>query len=389
MRTPCARILPTAVLALLAASSSAGAEAAGGGRGPFTINGWQFHERNVPKVAEAIARAPEYGVNTFIFSHGLFDHVEEFLASAERQRDILYLGSLADAQKIPWYLWVHEFDDIPERFLVKTEVDPDDPRASAAALSSSFRLGSRVDMDDPALAAYLRDRYDRLLTRCPTAAGIVLTFHESDRKLFRNSEVKSRRSVPDRIHTMTTLLHDVVRRHGKKLILRNFFYEPREMEYFAAATSRLPDDVILMSKDTVHEFHPFYPPDPQHGQAGRKLQLMEPDLGVEKAWSREGHYAQPEYIKRYLQRARDLGLAGAIGRARLLWDEPFEDTHEVNLYAFSRFMQDPEADVGEVLRDWAEKRYGKEAAPHVASALRRTEAIQHHGRWFLGQVGVN
>ena len=101
---------------------------------PFAMNGWQFHERNVPKLAEAVRKAPEYGVNFFIFSHEFFDHVEEFLNSPERQRDVLYIGSLADQQKIPWYLWAHEFDDIPERFMVKSPIRPDDPRMSAAAL---------------------------------------------------------------------------------------------------------------------------------------------------------------------------------------------------------------------------------------------------------------
>src|SRR5262245_36997244 len=116
--------------------------------GPFTMNGWQFHERDVPRLAEAIKRAPDYGVNFFIFSHGLFDHVEEFLNSEERQRDILYLGSLADQQKIGWYLWVHEFDDIPDRFRVKSQPSADDPRLSQAAITSGFHLGKRVNMDD-------------------------------------------------------------------------------------------------------------------------------------------------------------------------------------------------------------------------------------------------
>lgn len=351
---------------------------------PFKMNGWQFHERNVQKLAEAIKKAPEYGVNFFIFSHELFDHVEEFLNSPERQRDVFSIGSLADQQKIAWYLWVHEFDDIPERFRIKSQISADDPRMSVAASSSSFRLASRVNMDDPALHEYLQGRYERLLAKCPTAAGLVLTFHESDNKLFRDSEVQSRLSVPDRIYLISKLVYDVVKKHNKKLIIRNFFYEPREMDYFAQAISRLPDDIIFMSKDTTHEFHPFYPPDPMHGKVGKKLQLMEPDLGVEKAWSKEGHYAQVEYIKRYVQRARDTGMAGLVGRARLMWDHPFEDTHEINLYAFSRFMKDPDANVETVFEDWARRRYPEEAAPDVAAAMKRTEFIQHHGRWFLG-----
>jgi hypothetical protein len=351
---------------------------------PFSMNGWQFHERDVPRLAEAIKKAPDYGVNFFIFSHGLFDHVEEFLNSAERQRDVLYLGSLADQEKIAWYLWVHEFDDIPDRFRVKTQLSANDPRLSQAAVTSGFHLGSRVNMDDPALFDYLRDRYERLLAKCPTAAGLVLTLHESDNKVFRDSEVQSKLPPPERIYSVAKLVYDVVKKHNKKLILRNFFYEPREMEYFAQAIKRLPDDIIIMNKDSVHEFDPWYPPDPMHGQVGKKQQIMEPDLGVEKAWSRQGHYAQVEYIKRYMQRARDTHMIGAVGRAHFFWDHAFNDSHEINLYAFSRFMKDPDLDADTVFHDWATLHYPKEAVPYVASALKRTEFIQHHGRWFLG-----
>lgn len=351
---------------------------------PFTMNGWQFHERDVSRLAEAINKAPEYGVNFLIFSHNLFDRVDPFLSSPERQRDVLYLGSLADRKKIAWYLWVHEFNDIPDRFRVKTKLNADDPRMSSVSATSSFHLASRVNMDDPALLDYLRDRYEQLLAKCPTAAGIVLTLHESDSKLFRDSEVASKLPVPERIYLITKLVYDVAKKHNKQLILRNFFYEPKEMEYFAEAIKRLPDDIILMSKDTVHEFDPWYPPDPMHGQVGKKHQLMEPDLGVEKAWGREGHYAQVAYIKRYVERARDTHMAGAVGRMHVFWDHPFEDSHEINLYAFSRFMQDPSLDVDTVIRDWAMRRYPEEAVPYIASAMKRTEFIQHHGRWFLG-----
>jgi len=72
-----------------------------------------------------------------------------------------------------------------------------------------------------------------------------------------------------------------------------------------------------------------------------------------------------------------------VGRARLSWDHPFEDSHEVNLYAFSRFMADPDLSVDQVLNDWASKRYSQRAVPWIASAMKRTEFINHHGRWHL------
>src|SRR6185369_3918650 len=54
---------------------------AGAAGGPFAMNGWQLHDYNVPKLEEAIRRAPSYGVNFVIFSHELFRSVEGFLAS--------------------------------------------------------------------------------------------------------------------------------------------------------------------------------------------------------------------------------------------------------------------------------------------------------------------
>jgi len=353
---------------------------------PFTMLGWQFHARNVPRVSEAIRKAPEYGVNFFIFSHALFDHVDPFLNDPVRQHEIQQLGALADTEKIAWYLWLHEFDDIPDRFMVGPRGAADEQIARSVTgegSSASFRLGQRVNMDDPALMEYLRNRYDRLLTMCPTAAGVVLTLHESDKKIFRNAEVQSKLPVNERIYVISKLIYDVCKKHNKKLILRNFFYEPKEMEYFAMAVPKLPDDIIIMSKDVVHDFDPWYPFDPLHGKVGKKVQIMETDLSVEKAWSREGLYAQPEYIKKVVERARDTGLAGAVGRVQLFWDHTFEDTHEVNFYAFSRFMKDPTLSVDSVMQDWARRHYPADAANDIVSALKRTEFIQHHGRWFL------
>ena len=355
----------------------------------FSMNGWQFHEYNIPKLEEAIQKAHEYGVNFFIFSHNLFRSVEGFLVSDENydpaikfpylsklyaasynhtkphknwQKDLKYLTAIAVKQNIPYYLWIHEFDDIPDRFKVK----------------------GTVEFDNPDLFPYLKERYEKLLKVLPTTAGFVLTFHESQNKIFRNSEVVSKLNVPERIFRLTKLIYEVAKAHDKKLILRSFFYEPKEMEYFQTALSKLPDDIIVMSKTTFHEFDPFYPPDSMHGNVGKKNQIIEIDLGVEKALGKDGAYAQLEYIQRYVRRAKELGLAGMVGRARLTWNKPFQDSHEINLYAFSRFMQNPDLTVMEVALDWATSRFNSEAAPYIASALLRTEYINHHCRYHLG-----
>jgi hypothetical protein len=398
-RRPAARtrslfaVLPLALLCALAPALTSNLRAAQAtaaspaAASPFTFNGWQFHEHDFAKVEEAIGRAPGYGVNFFIFSHELFRSVEGFLASTDDadpahppawtkelftpeyfrivpgwQTKLRHAGDLALSKGIPFYLWVHEFDDVPHRFLKH----------------------GRVDMDDPALWPYLEQRYEKLLAAMPATAGFVLTLHESDFRVFRDDRVISREPIDERIRKVSQLLYDVLKRHQKQLILRNFFYEPVEMEAFRAALARLPDDIIVMSKDTTHEFHPFYPWDPQHGQTGKKRQIIEADLGTEKAWSTRGIYAQTDYIRRDAARARDTHLAGLVGRARLVGPKPFEDLHEVNLYAFSRFLQNPDLTVDTVLADWAARRYPAAAVPFLVAAAKRSEFIQHHGRWHLG-----
>jgi hypothetical protein len=376
-------------VALFGAASVAAADAPPSGSSsasPFTMNGWQLHEYDIPKLEEAIRRAPDYGVNFFIFSHEFFRSVEGFLASTDDvdprhppeylkdlytpeyfriipgwQSDVRRMGDLALSKGIPFYLWVHEFDDVPKRFI----------------------KDGRLQMDDPGLFPYIEQRYEKLIQAVPKAAGFVLTLHESDFRVFRDDRVESKDPVPERIRRICQLAYDVLKRHNKQLIVRDFFYEPIEMEYFQKALAQLPDDIIAMSKDTTHEFHPFYPWDPMHGKVGKKRQIIEIDLGVEKAWSSHGAYAQTDYIRRVAQRARETGLAGLVGRARFHWDHSFDDSHEVNLYAFSRYLQNPDLSVDTVLRDWAARRYPAAAVPYIASAMKRTEFINHHGRWHL------
>ncbi len=73
MKTPsaffCAAVLISALSPWLQAAPASSP--------PFTMNGWQFHDYNLPKLEEAVQQAPSYGVNFFIFSHEWFRSVEK------------------------------------------------------------------------------------------------------------------------------------------------------------------------------------------------------------------------------------------------------------------------------------------------------------------------
>lgn len=329
----------------------------------FKMIGWQFNDRDNPKVAQAISLAPEYGINFFIFSHEMFFSVDEFLESSDLQKDVFYYGALADRQKIPYYLWVHELMELPERFHITER---------------------QINFDDPGLLPFLDDRYERLMKMLPNNAGLVLTLHETEYKLFRNSDVKTTLSVPERIARVSKLLYDVCKRHNKQLILRTFLYQPGEKVWLKQALDMLPDDIIVMGQSTCQGFNPFYPPDPLDGDVGKKRQIMELNLGGGGTFGSQAPYAHVDTMQRDLRRARDKGMIGAVGRVPMSWDDPFRDPHEINTYAYSCLMRNPDMPADEIYITWASKRYPAPMIPHIISALKRTEYIHAHGRYHLG-----
>ncbi|MDQ3623835.1 MAG: hypothetical protein M3463_15315, partial [Verrucomicrobiota bacterium] len=120
------------------------------------------------------------------------------------------IAAMASERKISFYIWLHEFNDMPRRFL-KDNV---------------------LQMDDPGLFPFLENRYTRLLKVLPDTAGFVITLNEVDYRVFRQSQVASSADVPERIYRILKFFYDFLQRHHKQLIVRNFFYEPLEMEYF-------------------------------------------------------------------------------------------------------------------------------------------------------------
>ena len=240
-------------------------------------------------------------------------------------------------------------------------------------------------MEDPQLWAYLDQRYERLLRAVPETAGFVLTLHESDLKVFRHGDVVSREDVAGRVYRVSKLLYDVLKRHNKQLIVRNFFYEPLEMEYFKRGVDRLPDDVIVMSKDTTHEFHPFYPWDPLHGKFGQASgRSSRSTWGWRRPGTGKAPTPRPTSSAGWRCAPATPRQAGMIGRARLMLGSPVPGHargEPVRLRPLpGRSRPDGRSGAGRLGRAPATT---PRAVPHIVSALKRSEFINHHGRWHL------
>ena len=327
----------------------------------FEMVGWQFHDYDMPLSREAIALAPDYGVNFIILSHGLIGEASQVLKDDARAADLAELTEWAALHGIRTYLWLHELNDLPIEFM-----------QDGLAL-----------VDHPALPTFLRGRYDDLFRRMPGIAGIVMTLHESGRRIFRSTEVISELPVPDRMMRILDPCYDACKAAGKQLIVRNFFYQPKEVEWFSEALGRLPDDVLVMGKTTPHEFMPFFPPDPMMGRVPGKKSIVEFDLGYEKATTSHSAYCQIEYIGRYARTAESRGATGVVGRCHLGETQGFNKLGECNYYAFSRFAANPGLGADSVLREWVKLRFPPAAVEPMISALSRTQEMAHRSRYTL------
>ena len=78
-RRPARRFRVTSVLPFAALCWTAFAAPAAGAGQRFGMVGCQFHNYDMPRIEEAIERAPEYGVNFVVLSHGLVGAANQVL----------------------------------------------------------------------------------------------------------------------------------------------------------------------------------------------------------------------------------------------------------------------------------------------------------------------
>ena len=110
--------------------------------------------------------------------------------------------------------------------------------------------------------------------------------------------------------------------------------------------------------------------------------------GVGEYWGQgQMPYCFPEEIQSRLQDAlrHNRGI-NSVGM-RVHWGfgyTLFGSFNEVNFYALSRLAKDPYLSIDRLWRDWAEKRFGKQAAPKMIEALRRSDQIGKRTFYFRG-----
>jgi len=317
---------------------------------PLPIRVWQLHDMNAAHIERVIDLAPSHGITGIQLSHNIVMRAEQLLGDDDFARQIDGFARRAHERGLEMTFWTHELSGVPEEFFVD----------------------KRVDFDRPEFLRYLRDKYRRVFDLCPNLDGAVLTFHETAQPVYDDRRAKSELPPAQRVALLIDTLAEACADKGKTLVVRSFCHQPGELKAIQDGFSLAKSRFTVMTKCQPHDWQPYYPHNPLIGDAGGHPQVIEFDLGDEFFGECRVPYLQVGYLKWRLDHAVARGAVGGVARIERRRSHALDTPNWVNVYAWSRLLQDPSLDHHQLVLDWAAERFGEQPAPLVASAMERT-----------------
>jgi len=201
----------------------------------------------------------------------------------------------------------------------------------------------------------------------------------------------------ERIVALVDTIAAVCDKHGKELVIRTFAHSPAELDWLGNAFQQLAEKsehkhvLKAMSKCVPHDWQPFYPHNKFLGHVGGLPQIVELDLGAEFYGHAVIPNCHPEYIRYRMEYAREKNVMGAVARIGRQDHHAHGTPNEVNIWALMRLCEDANYDVETIWDEWTEKTYGKDAAPHMKAALKRTFEMCNllyfaKGEWYVNHT---
>ncbi len=334
-------------------------------RPAFVVRGVEIHSRHVwewEHVRQVLELAVRTRLNTLVFhQNDLIDQAsysERYLPRETMKRQFpvymhytennrYYLRKVASNAKalgIDFYLEVKEL--WYRTYLLK--------------MYPGLMQNGAVCPNDPFWWDYLSAKVEMLFEYVPELAGIIVSPGSKESRLSpRNTRCTCERcrSTPANAWYRKVIesMYRPVHRAGKRLVLRDFVWSPKDLDEVVSAAEAAPSDVVISLKNTPHDYYPHFPHNPRIGNVGNHDQWIEYDVwGQYFGWG-----VFPcillEDMKRRMAYARARGATGFI--ARTDWEcisegSAMDGLNLLNLYGAALLGDDAETDVDEIYRTW-------------------------------------
>lgn len=338
------------------------------------IRGWSILTDNAAEIAKVINKAPEYDINHLQLSHDLIMDLRQ-VKDPEKQRQINDLIDRAHrsgiAEVTVWDHALYPLDYYPDRF--------------------KNGPGGTLNFDDDNFWGWFRQDYRDMMALIPEVDGIVLTFIETGARAERQYSEVLRTDAEKLASVINNVADIIIGELGKKLYIRTFAYDEAEYRVTVGCIEHLRrDDIVLMMKETPHDFFLTHPNDRYAGTIDRPT-IIEFDAGNE--FNGQGVIANtwPEYV---LARWQDLrsrpNVVGYVARTDRYGTTSIVDRpSEVLLYALKRYSEDTTVTAEVINDEFISSRYGTAAIPYVKPAFERAFAIVTSSLYTLGTNVAN
>ena len=217
---------------------------------------------------------------------------------------------------------------------------------------------------------YLRFKLSETFKHCPELDGVVLTLTEADYSVIHNSNPK--RYPPKKVvEHLVRIFAEEHEKRGKRFILRSFGSNSQDYEDIIGGAVRAARDhgFEIETKVTEADFVPWLAKNP-FMKKNRPLTLgAECDVLGEYLGAGYLPAAQVSRIREYVDSAFEEDVDRFTLRIDRVGNSIFDSAHEVNLYAYMRFIRDRNATADQVIGEYSRKRFGA-AADDMAKLIK-------------------
>ena len=343
------------------------------------VHGWILLDPDPEAVKESIELAAEYGVNHIQLSHGLIMNVEDVLGEgteAKQRVETLNMGiALAHQHGMKAFVWTHEFSGTDLEICFGPEGEVWQQRA---------------------------DAYRQLFEKLPDLDGVNLMFGSAPSPpwfaicmcewcLDNYDELPLFIPPPEeRLRLITEQIGKVVvEEEGRRLFVRTFVHEPAEIGWHSDGLAAVAGvEFTGMHKGPVQDWQPYNPHHPCIGKVGDHPSVMELDLAGEYYGLAELPFCAPGYYWYRLQNLWKNKGIGVVARVQRGSHHALGTPNEINLLAIRRLVENPDASLESIWKEFITETYGLSPASADYSALREiladTFPIRRKSHYVLG-----
>jgi len=199
----------------------------------------------------------------------------------------------------------------------------------------------KICATDPFWIEFLKEKYREFFAEFPEVDGIITAPATGESKV----SITSNRCTCERCRNTSRAewfknvleaMYEPIHAAGKKLVVRDFVFNPEAHKAIASVMENLPSDVVISLKNTPHDYYPTFPENPRIGNVGDHEQWLEFDaMGQYFGWGIGIANLADDYRRR-MKSALEKGADGIILRTD--WESldghtAFRTQNKVNLYA--------------------------------------------------------